>query len=190
MSWCLNLGAGTLDGMVNTLSLVRRLRPYEQLGKGAFRSERSFLDFEIDGGSLLDSVARGTGANEDMASVLWLSAGSELGLEVDRLQGRAASPLDDGRFPLYVCPECGDLGCGALTAVVAITSDQVFWRDLGWQVNYPDEVDVEDLDGVGPFVFQRGQYEEAFAAVPVLDAYQQAGQQSGDPRPWWMRWRG
>ncbi|MFI7440791.1 hypothetical protein [Nonomuraea indica] len=175
--------------MVNTLSLARRLRPHEQLGKGVFRSECSFLDFEIDGDSLLDLVAQRSPGNGDMASVLWLSAGSELGLEVDRLQGRAASSLDDGRIPLYVCPECGDLGCGALTAVVAITSDQVVWRDLGWQVDYRDEVDLEDLDGIGPFVFQRAQYEAAFAGVPVPDAYQQAAQQQGQPRPWWMRWR-
>lgn len=47
--------------MVDTLSLVRRLRPHEQSGQGVSRSECSFLDFKIDGVSLLDSVARRTG---------------------------------------------------------------------------------------------------------------------------------
>jgi hypothetical protein len=32
--------------------------------------------------------------------------------------------------PLYVCAECGDLGCGGVTAVVELTPDTVLWRAL------------------------------------------------------------
>lgn len=35
---------------------------------------------------------------------------------VERLVGEASGDLPDGRVSLYVCPECGDLRCGAVTA--------------------------------------------------------------------------
>lgn len=35
------------------------------------------------------------------------------------LIGLEKSPLNSGRVPLYVCSECGDLGCGAITTEVA-----------------------------------------------------------------------
>ncbi|MER7505169.1 hypothetical protein AB0L05_34945 [Nonomuraea pusilla] len=88
--------------------------------------------------------------NPDTASVLWLAPTSE-----------------DGRMPLYVCPECRDLGCGALTMVLEVSSDRVVWRDLGWQTDDPDEVDHDDLTDISPFVFDRTQY-EAGLIVPSM----------------------
>jgi hypothetical protein len=42
---------------------------------------------------------------------------------------------------MYVCAECGDLGCGAVTAAVEVGDDKVVWRDFGYQNNYePKEV--------------------------------------------------
>jgi hypothetical protein len=35
---------GETASMANSLSLVRRVRPYEALGRDAYRSERRFLD--------------------------------------------------------------------------------------------------------------------------------------------------
>ena len=68
--------------------------------------------------------------------------------------------LASGRVPLFVCPVCGDLGCGAITAAVEWTADTVVWRDLRWEVNYEtDEDDDEDLVFAGPLIFDRAQYE-------------------------------
>ncbi|MGW0590039.1 hypothetical protein [Streptosporangium sp. NPDC002607] len=120
----------------------------------------------IDGRSLLEMVP----GNADMASVLWLAPVLDDDDDVYRLLGRCESPLDDGRVPLYVCPECGDLGCGALTVVVEVSSDHVVWRDLGWQTDYCDEVDYDDFTTIGPFVFERAQYEAALVAVPEFRA--------------------
>jgi len=52
---------------------------------------------------------------------------------VGQLLGEVSSSLPDGRVALYVCPECGDLGCGAVTALVERANDDVVWRDLGWR---------------------------------------------------------
>ncbi|MER6943844.1 hypothetical protein ABT294_07455 [Nonomuraea sp. NPDC000554] len=175
--------------MASSLSLVRRVRPYEKGQRGTYRSECRFLDFVIDGRSLLDLVAERDPGNADMASVLWLVTALDGGDDVRRLLGQRESPLDDGRMPLYVCPECGDLGCGALTAVVEFSSGRVVWRDLGWQTDYDDGVDYEDFAGIRPFVFERARYEAVLATVPELRAQEKCEVPAESHRRWWRRRR-
>ncbi|MFD0662877.1 hypothetical protein [Thermocatellispora tengchongensis] len=69
-----------------------------------------------------------------------------------------------------MCPECGDLGCGAVTAAVEFSPGQVVWRDLGRQTDYCDQVDHDAFSGIGPFVFERAPYEDVLATVPGLRA--------------------
>ncbi len=40
--------------------------------------------------------------------------------DLDRLLGVASTSKLAGRSAMYVCAECGDLGCGALTAVIEV----------------------------------------------------------------------
>ena len=76
------------------------------------------------------------------------------------LLGQRPPELASGRIPLFVCPACGDLGCGAITAAVEWTTDTVVWRDFGWDVDYETDGDEdEDFVSAGPFVFERVQYE-------------------------------
>src|SRR5688572_23950833 len=35
---------------------------------------------------------------------------------------------DNGLFPLYVCPECGDIECGAIVCEIEIDSGYVVWK--------------------------------------------------------------
>ena len=46
------------------------------------------------------------------------------------LRGAAPSDLASGRVPLYVCAECGDLGCGAVTVRVTELDDCFVWSEL------------------------------------------------------------
>ncbi len=78
--------------------------------------------------------------------------------EVYVLLGEQPPELANGRIPVFVCAECGDLGCGALTAEVEWTPTTVIWRNFGWDVNYETD-DEEDLVFAGPLVFDRDQYE-------------------------------
>jgi hypothetical protein len=64
-----------------------------------------------------------------------------------------------GRIPLYVCAECGDLGCGAITVLVERTPDGFVWRDLAFENNYDASItDAESYRAVGPFVFNKTEY--------------------------------
>jgi hypothetical protein len=46
------------------------------------------------------------------------------------LRGAASSELASGRVPIYVCAECGDLGCGAVTVRVTELDDCFVWSEL------------------------------------------------------------
>lgn len=47
-----------------------------------------------------------------------------------QLRGAAPSELASGRVPIYVCAECGDLGCGAVTVRVTKLDDCFVWSEL------------------------------------------------------------
>jgi len=84
---------------------------------------------------------------------------------IDRFLGLGAPDAPGGRTAFYVCPECGDLGCGAITALIVHGPDVVVWRDFGYQTDYEPEVGTEGRNGVGPFTFDATAYAAFFAGL-------------------------
>jgi hypothetical protein len=67
--------------------------------------------------------------------------------------------LRSGRVPLSVCAECGDLGCGAITALVERTPDGFVWRDFAFENNYDGTMtDMDSYRAIGPFMFNKTEY--------------------------------
>lgn len=133
---------------VNILKLEPRLR---EGGNGA--TAREYLDFVVDGNPLSETIA------EDLASCLgWLSS-EENEKAIGRLLLEEPADLPNNRRSLYVCPECGDLGCGAITVVIESVGEQIIWRDFGLQNNYEEEVLSASYADIGPLIFNRAQYE-------------------------------
>ena len=154
--------------MANRLSLVPG-------GAPAFGAR--YWDFSIDGTPLVRLLRRleeswPTAGPLDAEHIPVLVHTWPTGMSpaVIVLLGEQPSELPNGRAPLYVCPQCGDLGCGALTAEVARTDDAVTWRDFGWDV--ADALDEEPVRlAGGPFVFAREQYDaELRRFVETFDA--------------------
>ncbi|HEV7204327.1 MAG TPA: hypothetical protein VGN18_06920 [Jatrophihabitans sp.] len=57
-----------------------------------------------------------------------------------------------------MCPEGGDAGCGAVTALATADETTGVWRDPGFQADH-DPLDGHELfRGIGPFVFDRAAY--------------------------------
>lgn len=99
-------------------------------------------------------------------------APSEAAAALRNLTGELArdpawSVLAEGRLPLYVCPRCGDVYCGAVTVavereVLASGEEVVRW--------YTPAEEMVDLSALGPFVFDARQYDEVLRpAVEHLD---------------------
>lgn len=112
-------------------------------------------------------------------------------------------PLEPGRLPLYVCPVCGDLGCGAITVAVTHGPTHSTWTDIRFEDGLPydpepgdDALDVA-LTDLGPFTFSNEQYRDALTQpVSMLDELEEADRETrvahvrqnrAPRRPWWKR---
>lgn len=136
------------------LDLVRRTRT-----GGGGKAERSFLDFVIDGASLFDLM---TERGHDCITPLgWRDDASDAST-LRRLRLEDPTLLGGQREPLFVCAECGDLGCGAVTARISASKGLVEWSAFAWETPWQDEAPMwEGYEDIGPFVFEFRSYRAA-----------------------------
>lgn len=147
------------------LDLVPRLR--EGFGDSTSgepnKITRGFLDFVINGTSLHETI----GSQRDLVSVLWNPPVvlAEADRAVRRLLLMETGDASNGRVSLFVCPECGDLGCGAITARIALNDGGIVWRDIGYENSYDPSIDFDSFAAVGPFVFDLDAYRNELRAL-------------------------
>ena len=101
------------------LSLEWKKRP-----GGLGRTKREFLGFVVDGQSLSTVIGEVVG---DQISCLGWFLPEENAKAVRRLLLEETADLPNDRRSVYVCPECGDLGCGAVSVVIEAAGDQIIW---------------------------------------------------------------
>ena len=130
---------------------------------GGGRTQRDFLDFIVDGQSL--SVVVG-----DQISCLGWFVPDENAKAVRRLVLEEPADLPDNRRSLYVCPECGDVGCGVVSLVIERVDKTIIWRDFGYENNYEGGVRVAGFEEVGPFAFNAYEYEKVIKQAIDLNA--------------------
>lgn len=140
---------------MDRLILGQGNRKGETLESGATKAERNYIDFIVSGKSLgqllglpeLDLIGTfGWSKNKEYEN---RNIGEFLGLEKPE--------LDTGRTSFYVCSECGDIGCGAITAKIEISDKDVIWKDFGYENNY-SEPHLTDYKEIGPFIFDKTEY--------------------------------
>ena len=79
-----------------------------------------------------------------------------------------------GRMPtdrilLYVCSDCGDISCGALSAKIDFTENRIIWSDFAYENSI--EI-VERYPEVGPFEFSKEEYSATFLSIATDQAKQ------------------
>jgi len=149
---------------LSKLSIAAFGRPGEKREDGSFKTERNSWDFVVDGISLRstwqDSENFGPVVAESVGVLGWGESGFEA-KTVAKLQGDGQDYLPN-RVAIYVCPECGDLGCGAVTVAIDRDGEVIIWSDFRWEVNWyadhPDESTVRFE--LGPFRFACDEYTE------------------------------
>jgi hypothetical protein len=93
-------------------------------------------EFFVDGRPLLEYCERATRETFDLVSPFgWTPADRQRAL-AERLLLRRPPLLPTGRQELLVCPECADLGCGCISAVVQHEEGCYVWSDFGYENNY------------------------------------------------------
>jgi hypothetical protein len=122
---------------------------------GGGRTQRDYLDFVVDGDPLSEKVGG------DLASCLGWFVPEQNAKAIHRLMLKEPADLPNNRYSLYVCPECGDLDCGAVSVAIERAGDKIIWRDFGFQTGYDKTVRYEELESIGSFTFDRAQYRNA-----------------------------
>ncbi|MFZ6027283.1 MAG: hypothetical protein ACOYYS_06180 [Chloroflexota bacterium] len=136
----------------STFELVWRTR----VGGGG-KTHRNYLEFMIDGQCMSDYINTG----DYIGCLGWLPIEFER-LLLGGLLLECPSVLGSTRYPIYICPECGDMGCGAITVEIEKISEGYIWKSFGYENDYDRTMrDVESYKGVGPFQFRAAEYSNA-----------------------------
>lgn len=131
---------------INDLQLV-----WKKHKSGANQTERDFLDFVIDGIFLSEKFG-------DVVSGIGCFHQSESEKVIRRLLLEEPADLLNNRRSLYVCPECGDLGCGAVSIFIEQKENKIIWRDFAHEYNYSNDIiEYEEIDS---FIFDKKEYEK------------------------------
>jgi hypothetical protein len=168
---------------MSTLTTRRAERPYRHFGlsplsglkanvtysrSGTYQTRRVYADFVVDGLVLSDRAHR----RRDLISSLGWGPREVQDVVVDQLLLLRGSSA--GRVALYVCPECGDLHCGAVTVAIQREGDAIVWRDFGYETGLdidPPEPDTEHLMDLGPYRFDPIQYETSIRAGYAIGGF-------------------
>ena len=79
---------------------------------------------------------------------------------LDALTLNKKSELKSGRTVLYVCPECGDIECGAVTISIEENADNIIWKEFGLESNL-DGI-MEEFQQLELIEFEKKSYLKAF----------------------------
>lgn len=120
---------------------------------GSHKSVRFYHDFAINGRALAEILKPG----DFISPFGWLGTAAEREF-FEQLLLRRPSALPSGRVPLYICPECADLGCGCLTVRVTEFDDGFVWSEFGFE--NPLGI-VESYSSIHDFLFNKTEYYDA-----------------------------
>lgn len=122
---------------MNLLTFDKRTQAEKKAPRGTSRNmSGSTFDFIISGQSLKVKL------NSDHLDLI-----SPFGWGA----GQAKSKIPGSRVMLYVCAECGDISCDAITADTEITTEKVIWK------NYTD-TDIEQYKHIVPMKSDKTDY--------------------------------
>ncbi|KUN03257.1 oxidoreductase [Streptomyces yokosukanensis] len=150
-----------MSGAYATFDLAPAIRAGGVLADGGYQVHRDFVDFVVDGRPLLFQLS-------DLDAVSPLASDVPPAIFTEQVRAlllEAEPPLPDGRFVIYGCPECADLGCGAVTAVIERDGEDYIWRDFAWQTDEHADLELNGYQGVGPFRFHGAEYRAALTSL-------------------------
>jgi hypothetical protein len=134
-------------------------RPAEFDADGDGKHERFTVDFLVNGKSLYELLSV---HKLDLVGRFSQSAQAWNEESADIFLTRKSADLENGRVMLYVCPECGDIGCGAITVNISKSDEGYAWAEFGYENNYdPQMKDLDSYRAIGPFQFEADEYWEA-----------------------------
>jgi len=128
-------------------------------------TERLSSDFLIEGESLLHALLKVDGGHSDFMGCFVKGFPDQNHRAIAKLMLQADPDTERGGVLLYICPECGDIGCGAYSTRVTKTDAGYTWEDFAYENGYEEPRAIE---GIGPFIFAQDAYEIALSQAAAL----------------------
>ncbi|TLS47933.1 oxidoreductase [Streptomyces montanus] len=144
-----------------TFGLAPAMRAGGVLANGDYQVHRDFVDFIVNGQPLLFQLSDLDAVSplaSDVPPAIFTAQVRSLLLEAD-------APLEGGRYVIYGCPECADLACGAVTAMIEKLGEDYVWRDFAWQTDERADLELNGYHGIGPFRFRGAEYRDALGSL-------------------------
>ncbi|QHE95607.1 hypothetical protein ACKUFS_26620 [Pseudomonas cannabina] len=148
----------------NTMTFQEAVRPGSS-SNGCTSVARSYADFQIDECSLLEILVTADGGNSDYMSGFvsgYLEQSLQFADNLIRCDQPQAEPC---RVAIYICPECGDIGCGAYSVQIRSFGSEIIWEEFAYENGYEEPRIIAD---VGPFIFSSAPYVRAVKAVSEI----------------------
>jgi hypothetical protein len=143
----------------------KQLHRKGESSNGITKKERISVDYFIEGNSLLKTLTDVTGGHGDLMGSIVRGYPKQNAEAARRLLVIDAPDTESGRVLLYICPECGDVGCGAYTVRVEKHSDKYVWKDFAYENGYEE---ARPLESIGPFSFDGENYEQVIQSASSL----------------------
>jgi hypothetical protein len=147
---------------MNILTLGHGYRKGETFKSGSTKTERQYIDFIVSGQSLGELF--GLPDFDLIGTFGWTENKEYENKQIDEFLGLEKPELESGRTSFYVCSECGDIGCGAITAKIEFTDRTVIWKDFGYEDN-DAQPDLTNYMEIGPFIFEKVDYSETIESI-------------------------
>ena len=147
---------------MDTLTHRWELRRGEVVRSHVRKHKRKYIDFIVSENPLSEILQS---KERDMISMLGWGMDTKYEKGILREFLKQESPeLETGRTIIYGCSECGDIGCGAITAEIMDDGDKIIWKDFGYENDYSG-FDLEDYKNISPFVFDKKKYFAEFEKI-------------------------
>lgn len=132
---------------------------------GCTTVERGFSDFRIDDRSLLEILVTADGGHSDFMSGFVSGFSEQNLLFADSLLRGGQSEVEPYRVLIYICPECGDIGCGVYSVQIRGCSSEIIWEEFAYENGYEEPRVIRN---VGPFKFSSAPYVSAVKAASEI----------------------
>lgn len=152
--------------MSDLLDIAMLYRPPRRdiRGRTIVGSERHCVDFLVNGISLSSATGAGRRDMWGCFSPDYATCGNELARNENKRRAKVFNfelppDVEPDRVALFVCPQCGDLACGAITFQLSRDSDAVRWSCFAYENGYDEmETDFATYSTIGPFAFSIDAY--------------------------------
>jgi len=123
-------------------------------------SDRQYLEFIVSGQPLHEYL--GVKEQSRVTPFGFFPDKKEQKRALREFRFQQRSLLIDNRVELYICEDCGDIRCGAITTKIIDEGDKIIWAQFATQ-NDPEE--ISELLAVEQIEFNRQDYFKAFSKI-------------------------